>query len=52
MSGLLLAGFSVRMKRATLCNHKNMRLFANGETIYMKAFYCTLPGDGEAKDMP
>jgi hypothetical protein len=40
------------MKRTTLCKHKNMRLFENGETLYMKAFYCTLTGDGEAKDMP
>jgi hypothetical protein len=40
------------MKRPTFFNRTNMRLFAHGETHYMKAFYCTLPGDGETKDMP
>jgi hypothetical protein len=49
---LLLAGFTVHMKRTTLFNRTNMRLFARGETLYMKAFYCTLTGDGEAKAMP
>ena len=40
------------MKRTTLFNRTNMRLFARGETPYMKAFYYTLTGDGEAKAMP
>ena len=40
------------MKRTTFFNRTNMRLFARGETLYMKAFYCTLTGDGEAKAMP
>jgi hypothetical protein len=29
-----------------------MRLFARSETLYMKAFFYTLTGDGDAKDMP
>jgi len=40
------------MKQTTFFNRTNMRLFARGETHYIKAFFYTLPGDGEAKAMP
>ncbi len=50
--GLLFAGFTAHMKWTTLFNRTNMRLFARGETLCMKAFFYTLTGDGEAKDMP
>ena len=49
---MLFAGFTAHMKWITFFNRTNMRLFARGKTLYMKAFFYTLTGDGAAKDMP
>jgi len=46
--GLVIAQFTPHMKRTTLFNRINMRLFARGETTCMKAFFYMTHSNGHA----